>query len=142
MFGHRSFLILGGGDAANIMSLIKGGYEILDCNYSFNQGVDDKGRATTKVHGGIINVALSQLPPDPIIEWALNSRKYLDGVIALVDAENIPLEKLIFSQGACVDMEIDYMQTGDSYIVTKLMILVGKLVVGDGIDFENEWTDH
>ena len=142
MFGHRSFLMLGGGGASSIMSLIKGGYEILDCNYSFNQGVDDKGRVSTRVYGGVISVALSQLPPDPIIEWALQSRKYLDGVIALVDAENNPLEKLIFSQAACVDMEVNYIQTGDSYIATKLTILAEKLVVGDGIDFDNEWTDH
>ena len=142
MFGHRSFLMLGGGGASSIMSLIKGGYELLDCNYSFNQGVDDKGRATTRVYGGIINLTMSQLPPDPIIEWALQPRKYLDGVIALVDAENVPLEKLIFSQAACVDMEVSYTQTGNSYMSTKLMIQVSKLVVGDGIDFDNDWTDH
>ncbi len=142
MFGHRSFLVLGAGGASEIMSLIKGGYEILDCNYSFNQGVDDKGRATTRVYGGIINITLSQLPPDPIIEWSLRPRKYLDGAIVLVDAENIPLEKLIFTQGACVDMEVNYTQTGSNYISTKLVIQVGKLIAGDGIEFENEWTDH
>ena len=39
MFGHRSFLVIGGG-AADILSLVKGGYEILDCNFAFEQGVD------------------------------------------------------------------------------------------------------
>jgi hypothetical protein len=142
MFGHRSFLKIGDTSASNILSLISGGYEILDCNYSFNQGVDNKGRATTRVYGGIINVTISQLPPDPIIEWALQPRKYLDGIIALVNAENVPLEKLIFKQAACVDMEVNFTQTGSSYMSTKLIIQTQKLVVGDGIDFDNEWTDH
>ncbi len=61
MFGHRSFLVLGGG-AADILSLIKGGYEISKCNFSFQQGVDQKGRVSTRVYGGTIHLVLPQLP--------------------------------------------------------------------------------
>ncbi|GHT65528.1 hypothetical protein AGMMS50239_25490 [Bacteroidia bacterium] len=139
MFGHRSFLVLGGG-AADIVSLIKGGYEILDCHFSFEQGIDNRGKATTKVHGGTIQVTLSQLPPQPIIDWALDSRKYKDGMIIVVDAENIPLEKTLFKNGACVELELDYTQKGGSYVVTKIVIQSEILIVGDGIDFDNEWT--
>jgi hypothetical protein len=71
-----------------------------------------------------------------------STKKYLDGVIALVDAENTPLEKLIFKQAVCVDMEVNFTQTGSSYMSTRLTIQTQKLVVGDGIDFDNEWTDH
>ncbi|MDR2915096.1 MAG: type VI secretion system needle protein Hcp [Tannerella sp.] len=142
MFGHRSFLMLGGDGAADILSLIKGGYEVADCEYSFNQGVNEKGKATTKVHGGTMTVTLSQLPPLPVIEWGMKSRNYQDGVIVVVDAENIPLEKIFFKQAACVDMEVDYTQTGNSYASTKLILQAARLIVGDGIDFENEWTDH
>lgn len=142
MFGHRSFLMLGSGGAADILSLIKGGYEVIDCEYSFNQGVNDKGKATTKVHGGTMKITLSQLPPQPIIEWGMQSRNYQDGVIVVLDAENIPLEKIFFKQAACVDMEVDYTQTGDSYTSTKLILQAAKLIVGDGIDFENEWIKH
>lgn len=140
MFGCRSFLILGDGSPADIMSLINGGFEILDCNYSFNQGVSSKGKTTTKVHLKTMSITLSQLPAQPIIEWGMQPRKYLSGMIVVLDAENIPLEKIFFKEAACVDMEIDYTQTGKSYICTKLLIQVGKLIVGDGIDFENEWT--
>jgi hypothetical protein len=69
MFGHRSFLILGGGGPADIVSLIKGGYEIVGCHFAFEQGVDERGKATTRVHGGTINITLSQLPPQPVIDW-------------------------------------------------------------------------
>ena len=31
-FGHKSFLMVGSVDAADIVSLIKGGYEILECH--------------------------------------------------------------------------------------------------------------
>lgn len=141
MFGHRSFLMLGGG-AADIKSLIKEGYEVLDCNFSFNQGVDEKGKATTKVYGGILNITLSQLPPQDVIEWALLSRKYMDGAIVMLDAENLPLEKILFKNATCVDMEINYTQVGDGYAATKLIIQTSQLQVGDGVNFENEWTKY
>lgn len=141
MFGHRSFLMLGGG-AADIKSLMEGGYEILECNFSFKQGVDMNGKATTKVHGGTLSITLPQLPSKDIIEWALQSRKYVDGCVVLTDAENIPVEKIQFQQASCIDMEINYMQTGDSYAATKLIVQAGRLVVGEGVDFENEWIKY
>ena len=66
MFGHRSFLLLGDG-AADIVSLIKGGFEISNCHFAFEQGVDDRGKASTKVFGGTLHLTLSQLPPLNII---------------------------------------------------------------------------
>ena len=138
MFGHRSFLVIGGG-AADILSLIGGGYEILDCNFDFRQGVDRKGKATTRVYSGTIYVKLSQLPKNDLIEWALNSRKYSNGFIVVLDANNIPLEKFIFSNATCINFGIDYTLKGDSYTCTKLVIQAEKLIVGDGIEFENEW---
>ncbi len=139
MFSHRSFLMLGDG-AADILSLIKGGYEILDCHFSFEQGIDERGKATTRVHGGTIQVTLSQLPPQQIIEWGLQSRKYHDGVIVVLDAENIPLEKILFQNAACINMDLNYTQKGDGYAVTKLTIQAETIIVGSGIDFMNEWT--
>jgi len=139
MFGHRSFLVIGGG-AADIMSLIKGGHEILDCNFAFEQGVDERGKATTRVHAGTIQVTLSQLPPQQVIEWALQSRKYNDGIIVLLDAENIPLEKIIFQNTACVAMDLNYTQKGDSYATTKLTLQAETIIVGNGVDFTNEWA--
>jgi hypothetical protein len=139
MFGYRSFLVIGGG-AADIVSLIKGGYEILDCHFAFEQGIDQRGKATTRVHGGTIQVTLSQLPPQPVIEWALQSRKYNDGMIVVLNAENIPLEKTLFQNAACIGMDLNYTQKGDSYAATKLTIQAETIIVGNGIDFMNEWT--
>jgi len=139
MFSNRSFLVLGAGAAADILSLVKGGYEILEFNFAFEQGVDERGKATTRVHAGTIQLTLSQLPPQPIIEWALESRKYNDGMIVLLDAENIPTEKIIFQNTACVGMDLNYTQKGDSYATTKLTLQAETLIVGNGIDFMNEW---
>jgi hypothetical protein len=139
MFGHRSFLVLGG-DAADIVSLLSGGLEILHCNYSFQQGVDDRGKATSRVYGGNISVTLSQLPPKEITAWALNSRSYKNGAIIMLDAQNMPAEKLVFENAACTSMKVSYTQADDSYASTQITIQAEVLIAGDGVDFLNEWT--
>lgn len=139
MFTHRSFLMLGASSAADIISLIKGGSEVSSFGYSFQQGINTKGKATTRVYSGTLHVTLSQLPDRQMIEWALNSRKYSDGVIIMLDQENIPMEKVIFQNATCISFEINYTETGKRYVSTKLIIQAENLVVGDGITFSNEW---
>ena len=139
MFGHRSFFMIGGG-AADIKSLISGGYEILDCNFSFHQDIDRTGKATTRVYSGTLDVKLSELPKKDLIEWALESRKYMDGMIVVLDPNNIPLEKVLFKNATCINFGIDYTLKGESYTCTSLIIQCEKMIVGDGIDFENEWV--
>lgn len=139
MFSHRSFLALDG-NSTDIVSLTKGGLEISTCTFSFIQDVDDNGKATTKVYGGVIDVTISQLPPQNIVDWALDSRKYQSGVIVSLDSENLPLEKIYFENAACVDFEIEYSYLGSGYASTRFLIQAEKLTVGNGIDFNNEWT--
>lgn len=140
MFGHRSFLVLDGEAAADIVSLVQGGLEILHCTYSFQQGVDDRGKATTRVHGGDINIVLAQLPPRYITKWALGSREYKNGAIITLDSSNMPVERVIFQNAACVGMDINYSETGSSYASTQLSITTEEMNVADGVDFLNEWT--
>jgi hypothetical protein len=139
MFGNKSFLVLGD-SASDIASLIKGGYEILSFNFLFRQGVDRRGKVSTRVYGEDINVTLSQLPPKCITEWGIKSKEYRDGMIVTLDNENIPIEKIIFQRAACIGFEVDYTQSGNSYASTKIVIRAEKLIVGNDIDFDNEWT--
>lgn len=139
MFTHRSFLMLGPGAGSDIVSLIKGGYEIANCNLTFEQGFDAKGKAQTRVMGGTIHVSLPMLPPIDIIEWGLQGRSYKDGMIVILDNENIPVQKIIFSNTACIRMDVDYTQKGESYTTTTLILQAEKITVGNGVNFENEW---
>ena len=64
----------------------------------------------------------------------------MDGMIVVLDPDNIPLEKAFFKNATCINFGIDYTLKGDSYTCTKLIIQSEKMIVGDGIDFENEWV--
>ncbi len=139
MFGHRNFLVLDGDCPADINSLLERGYELEHCRFGFKQGVDANGKATTTVYSGMIEVALAQIPLEPIIEWALNSRKYLDGAIITLDADDVPLEKVFFKNAACIGFHIDYTHGSKSYLTTKLKISAEQLIVGDFIICKNNW---
>jgi len=141
MYGHRAFLITGGESPADIKSLIKGGYEVLECSFNFNQDIDRTGKASTRVKSGTLDVKLSELPKNDLIDWALDSRKYMDGMIIVLDPDNLPLEKVFFKKATCIDFGIDYTLKGDSYTCTKMIIQSEKMIVGDGIEFENEWVN-
>jgi len=140
MHGHRSFLVIGDNNNVDIMNLQRNGFEISDCNFSFRQGIDRSGKATTRVHGGIINITISQLPTNAILDWGIQSRKYLDGAIIVLDNENIPVEKTLFNHAACVALQISYTDRGKGYAMTNMVLNAEQLIVGSGIEFNNEWT--
>jgi len=49
--------MLGSAGGTNILDLMKGGLEIMDYNFSIHQGIDDKGKATTRTVAGSIYVS-------------------------------------------------------------------------------------
>lgn len=63
MFSHKAFLKLGDFTGTDLISLVKGGYELTNCTYVFQQGTDDKGDVSTDVSGGIISLSIPALPP-------------------------------------------------------------------------------
>lgn len=139
MFGHRVFLRIGELSDSSLGGLYKEGYELLNCDYSFSQGVDQKGQAQTAVRGGTIHLALPTLPSDEIVSWALSFRKYNNGVLVICDADNVALEKVYFKEAACVNMEISYAQEGSGYIATTLTLQAKEIQVGT-VKLENRWT--
>jgi hypothetical protein len=113
--------MFGGDSPADIKSLTEGGYEILRCNFSIEQGFQKNGKVSTRVYTSAIEVVLSQFPTKELLEWGINARNYKDGMIVLLDAENIPLEKIIFKNAACARLELNYIKTGKSYASVNMM---------------------
>ena len=114
-------------------------YELLGCNYSFSQGVDFNGKAQTEVKGGSIFITYPNVPPNDIIRWMLDSRKLENGAIVICDANDIPLEKVLFESAACISMEINYSQKGNGFTATKFVVQAKKITVGQ-TSLENNWV--
>lgn len=140
MFGHRVFLRMGDLPDVSIGGLLKNAYELLSCSYNFKQGTDADGKAQTEVYGGCFTITLPSLPSQELVKWMLRPGKMVDGSIVLCDSNNLPLSKIFFKNAACVNMEIVYMQKGNSYLSTQLLIQAEQIVYG-AITFTNKWVN-
>jgi len=139
MFGHKSYLRLGAFSDSGIAEMYKDSYELKSCNYSFSKGIDQNGKAQTRVIGGAINVIYPALPTKEMLQWALDSRKYHDGMIVICDENDQPLEKIQFENAACVGLEINYSKKRKEYANTKLVLRAFRISVGTTY-LNNRWT--
>lgn len=140
MFNHKAYLKLGSTSGTDFMSLIKGAYELANFEFSFSQGIDEKGKPATEVQGGNIRITIPNLPTKELIEWMLDTRKSKDGVIVMLDNENIPTQKIIFEHGYCVGMNSTFTKKGNSFSSLNMVIRVERITLDNGIDFDNFWT--
>jgi hypothetical protein len=138
MFGYKSFLRIGVLSDTSIAGLYRNSYELEDCHFSFSQGVNNDGKAQTDVRGGTMYLTLVNFPTNEILQWMLKSEKFEDGAVVICDADNTPLEKIIFKHATCVALEINYVQAGKTYINTKLTIQAEKVNIGD-FALDNRW---
>lgn len=139
MTGTTWFLKLGELSDASITGLTSTGFELIDCQYSFFQGVDHLGKAETRTHLAGISLVYDGLPSSEIIRWGMDSRIYLSGTFVLYDANNTPLENIFFEDGACTHMHISYTADGNSCAATKLTIHPRILKIDDDT-FTQPWT--
>lgn len=141
MNSNRAYLKLGSVEQLSFLSLQKEGYELTDFEYSFNQGLDLREQAATKVHGGLIKLVLPSLPAKDIIEWGMKSVKFQKGAIVIFGSNDIALEKVTFDKAACIHLDINFSEEGEAYAATSLCIYAETLKFGLGdLDFINNWT--
>lgn len=140
MFGHRSFLHIGSLSDSSIRGLLTEGMELDNFSYAFDQAVDIRGKAQGEVHSGTLQLTYPHLPPNEIIDWMLNPRKYKDGVIVLCDMDDVPIQKISFSQAACIGLEINYSEAGNNYVSTSFCLRAKALTIGETV-VENRWIN-
>lgn len=139
MFGHKCFLRIGQLDDSSISGLYRDSYELLSCSYAFSQGTDRNGKPQTDVKGGTIDVIYPNVPPAEFMRWMLKSGKLENGAIVICDANDMPLQKILFEEGACVALDVDYSQQGSSFTSTAMTIQVNKIKIGE-VQLENRWV--
>lgn len=142
MFSHNSYLILGELSTlgVNPVSLSKSGYELTHCSYSFIKQIDNKGEVQSNTIGGVVKVEINSIPSKELIDWSLNHRRYHNGAIIFCDDSGTPLEKLFFTETACIEMELSYIKTGNGYIKTQLTLSAKTLTFGR-ITFNSKWIN-
>lgn len=113
-------------------------YELSEFNTNFNQGVDQKGEPQNRVRGGQMQLAITQIVPTNIYDWAMKSMVKDGEIIFKIESGSAPL-KISFANAYCVGFKrrIDSMGGG---LVSALTISPEEITI-NGISFDNHWVE-
>lgn len=120
----------------NIMGLAWECYEVINCHYEFRKKINAEGEVCSSIRGGLIHLELSDLPTDDLMGWVFDHAKRYNGEISLFDTDQETIEQVYFEDARCVDFKLCYQVAQKPYTLTKLILLAGKLQIGD-VHYEN-----
>jgi hypothetical protein len=107
-------------------------YDVLHCSYSLNRDVDAKGRPSSGVYGGTINIEIESTEDTSIVESMVNNQyKPLTGTLLIKKTEeDAKMKELHFEDGYIVKYSEGINIVGDNPMTLKFQISARKLKLG------------
>ena len=120
-----------------------GDCEVVTTSFSFTQSIDDKGRPSSKVHGGVIRVTIVADENTSLVSWMLDPYKKESGSITYkrIDQDSM-MKDVQFEEAYCVEYTEDFDARGgakDASMTLSLTISANKITVG-GATLDNKWV--
>lgn len=114
-------------------------YDVMNCNYSFGQSTDEKGRPASNVQGGNIFVQISASDDDGLMGWMVDPYKKTNGTITFkrIDQDST-FKEIQFEDGYCVGYSEGFSSTNSSAMTVSLNISARKITVGNATH-ESTW---
>ena len=115
-------------------------YDVLNCSYSLNRDVDSKGRPSSGVYGGTVDIEIESTSDTSIIEAMVNSQfKPITGTLLIKKSEeDSKMKELDFSDGYIVKYTEGLSITGASPMSLKFTISARTLKIGNA-QHVNDW---
>jgi hypothetical protein len=120
-----------------------GDCEVVKCSYSFDQAIDDKGRPSSKVQGGTINVTIVSTDSAALTSWMLDPYKRESGKITFkrIDQDST-LKEISFEEAYCVSYQEQFDARGadtNTSMILSLTISANK-INANGAVLDNKWV--
>jgi len=115
-------------------------YDVLDCSYSLNRDVDSKGRPSSGVYGGTIDVEIESTEDTSIIETMVNNQyKPLSGTLLIKKSEeDAKMKELTFDDAYIIKYTEGININDDHPMSLKFQLSSRKLKIGTA-EHENDW---
>ena len=115
-------------------------YDVLQCSYSMYRDVDLKGRPTSGVYGGKIDVEVESNQDTSIIESMVNNQfKAVNGSITIKKQdEDAKMKEITFSDAYIVSFSEGMNAYSDSPMTVSFQISARQIKMGNA-DHENDW---
>lgn len=119
-------------------------YNVLSSSFAFNRSTDAKGRPSSAVYGGTINLTVETQEDTAILEVMLNKQTTPQtGDIEYNKGTNSGTQrKVSFEDGFIVDYSEASSAFGDDNQTINITISARVIKVGDKATHTNDWPDQ
>lgn len=127
-----------------------GGYsdqEVVHFSYKLGRSIDSKGRPSSVVQGGVVEIEVISSPQDgPLADWMANSYKGQDGTIRVVDQEKSTLKEIHLTNGRAIGWAERFDKTPRSErperpAGTFTLTISAEKITFSGAEHDNNWGD-
>ncbi|MBB6107322.1 hypothetical protein SAMN05421821_101755 [Mucilaginibacter lappiensis] len=115
-------------------------YDVLTCSYALDRDVDSKGRPSSGVYGGKIEVEIESTEDTSIIETMVNSQfKSFKGTLLIKKSEeDAKMKELTFEDSYIIAYDEGINIVGEVPMSMRFVISARTLKVGDA-EHINDW---
>jgi len=115
-------------------------YDVLQCSYSLHRDVDPKGRPTSGIYGGKIDIVVESNQDTSVIEAMVNNQfKTVTGkLIIKKQDEDAKMKEISFTDGYIIYFSEGMNAYSDSPMTLSFQISARQIKIGDA-DHENDW---
>ena len=119
-------------------------YDVLNSSFAFSRSVDPKGRPSSGVYGGEINLAVESYADTTLLEMMLNQQnKPQAGTITYDQGTNDgKMKELKFVDGFITQYAETASANGSDSMIINLTISAREVSVGDAAKHINLWPDN
>ena len=117
-------------------------FDVLHCSYSFRRDVDTKGRPSSSVYGGSVQLEIESTDDTSVLESMLNNiYKSISGSVTFQKRDkDAKMKELTFEDGYIVQYSEALDSVGSNPMTINFVISARKLKVGNA-EHQNEWPD-
>jgi hypothetical protein len=122
------------------ISLGSKSFDVLQCSFSLNRDVDAKGRPSSGVYGGTIQVEVESTEDTSVIESMVNNQfKPINGTITFKKSdEDAKMKELNFTEGYIIQYNEGINIIGNNPMSLSFVISARTLTMGNA-QHENDW---
>src|SRR5215212_3892806 len=110
----------------------KDNIDVIKCDYALHRDVDTKGRPSSGVYGGTINLTVESTDDTSIVESMVNQYKPIDGSITFKKSdEDAKMKELTFEKGYVIAFQESIDIKGSKPMQIDFTISAQKIKIGN-----------
>jgi hypothetical protein len=114
-------------------------FDVISCDYALRRDVDAKGRPSSGLYGGTINLAVESTDDTSIIESMVNQYKPVDGTVTFKKSdEDAKMKELTWEKGYIINFAESLDIIGAQAMLIHFTVSAQKIKIGNA-EHKNDW---